>query len=224
MQYIKNQFSSERKMRKITGILGFLLLSANLYAMAPAITHSIPIDDLPKFNSYSPTVKTLIHDANSLIQKNLTYLYGSADPANKGMDCSGTIYYLLKKSGISDIPRQSNEIYIWAEKNGKMYTIKNQEFNTEEMSHLRPGDLLFWSGTYAVKHVPDITHVMIYLGLNSENKPIMFGASDGRTYQNKKMWGVSVFDFKLSNGRSAKFAGYSCIPHLTCDLNEKQKK
>lgn len=58
---------------------------------------------------------------------------------------------------------------------------------------------------------------MIYLGKNSKHEPLMFGSSDGRTYQNHKMWGVSVFDFKLpENGDTAKFIGYSCIPNLTC--------
>ena len=45
----------------------------------------------------------------------------------------------------------------------------------------------------------------------------MFGASDGRTYQGEKMWGVSVFDFKLPDGKNgSRFVGYGCIPGLTC--------
>jgi len=47
--------------------------------------------------------------------------------------------------------------------------------------------------------------------------PLMFGASDGRYYNGKKMWGVSVFDFELPKPNSAaKFIGYSCVPQLTC--------
>jgi hypothetical protein len=45
----------------------------------------------------------------------------------------------------------------------------------------------------------------------------MFGASDGRTYLDRRMWGVSVFDFKLPNAKGrARFVGYSCIPGLGC--------
>lgn len=58
---------------------------------------------------------------------------------------------------------------------------------------------------------------MLYLGKNDQGQRLMFGASDGRTYQGKSMWGVSLFDFKLPNPQSSShFVGYSCIPHLTC--------
>jgi len=50
-------------------------------------------------------------------------------------------------------------------------------------------------------------------------KPIMVGASDGRTYDGKQRFGVSVFDFKLPpppNSNDAKlspvFVGYGRIP------------
>lgn len=200
-------------------LLVIIFISISIYATStipPAITEPIPINELKDFDTYSPVVKNLITKANELTHKHLTYLYGSADPNNMGMDCSGTIYYLLKSLGVKDVPRQSDQIYSWAEKNGKLIKVKSQEFNSPELSQLKPGDLLFWTGTYAVKRDIPITHVMIYLGLNAENKPLMFGASDGRTYQNKKMWGVSVFDFRLSNGRGGNFVGYSCIPTLTC--------
>ena len=32
------------------------------------------------------------------------------------MDCSGFIYYTLKEAGFGDVPRQSNEQYIWVRK------------------------------------------------------------------------------------------------------------
>jgi hypothetical protein len=58
---------------------------------------------------------------------------------------------------------------------------------------------------------------MLYLGKNKKGEPLMFGASNGRTYEGKKMNGVGVFDFKLpKEGAPQKFVGYSCIPSLTC--------
>jgi hypothetical protein len=50
----------------------------------------------------------------------------------------------------------------------------------------------------------------------------MVGASDGRSYNGERRFGVSVFDFKLPNGAPnksdpdlvARFEGYSAIPGL----------
>ena len=55
----------------------------------------------------------------------------------------------------------------------------------------KPGDLLFWTGTYSVERDPPVTHTMIYLGEEKKSgKPIMVGASDGRTYEGRTaVWG-----------------------------------
>lgn len=201
-----------KMMLKIYFAIAMLFLNGIVYATS---NFSLAIKDIPQFKKYSPAVKTLITQANTLMKMNLAYLYGSNDPRNKGMDCSGTIYYLLQNLRVSDVPRQANEIYTWVAQKGKLFKVKHQKFNSSEFKQLKPGDLLFWTGTYAIKRFPPITHVMLYLGLNSKHMPIMFGASDG-TYQRKKMWGVSVFDFKLSNHSTGKFVAYGCIPHLTC--------
>jgi hypothetical protein len=63
---------------------------------------------------------------------------------------------------------------------------------------------------------------MIYLGKEKDSgKPIMVGASDGRTYQGEKQFGVSVFDFKTApareasaSGKNPRFVGYARIPGL----------
>ena len=54
---------------------------------------------------------------------------------------------------------------------------------------------MFWNGTYnAGDRDPPVTHAMIYLGVEKKRKqPVMFGASDGRTYDGKARYGVSVF-------------------------------
>lgn len=198
----------------------FLTLLNSSYAeqTLPAITQPIPLSDLTNYQHYPPAVKTLINQAYILSKENLTYMYGSDEPKNGGMDCSGTIYYLLKKVNLNDAPRASSEMYLWATKMGHLHLVNATAFSSKDFDKLKPGDLLFWSGTYNANHNPPITHVMIYLGKNSKNKPLMFGSSDGRTYQGKKMWGVSVFDFTLPDGKTAaKFVGYSCVPHLTCE-------
>jgi hypothetical protein len=66
---------------------------------------------------------------------------------------------------------------------------------------------------------------MIYLGTHRESgKPVMVGASDGRSYNGKKRRGVSVFDFRLPRPDSkAKFVGYASIPGLVDTPNEKDR-
>lgn len=202
----------------LTLIFCSLMLFSHMgYAFHVAETETIPINQIVEYQEFSPAVKELITQALALTQKNLTYLYGSADPHRGGMDCSGTIYYLLKLNKLTDVPRPSNEMYHWVVDKGKFYPVTSRDFSSAEFSHLKPGDLLFWEGTYKTNRNPPISHVMIYLGTNEQNQPLMFGASDGRPYQGKQMWGVSVFDFKLPRATGpARFIGYGCIPHLTC--------
>jgi hypothetical protein len=181
-----------------------------------AITQPIPIAQLVEYPTYSPAVRALILKAQLLSQMKLTYLYGSSDPKNKGMDCSGTIYYLLNQMKINHVPRQSDELLTWVEDNKKLYRVNHNDFSSPDFSNLNPGDLLFWSGTYSTHRRSGISHVMLYLGKNKNGDRLIFGSSDGRTYQGKKMWGVSVFDFLLPNGAGPqRFVGYGRIPEFT---------
>lgn len=180
---------------------------------------SIPSANLQGFNDYPKDVQNLIEPALKLARQNLNYQFGSADPKNGGMDCSGTIYYLLRSLGQKDVPRQSDQIYFWVKKRGKFHPVKSRTFGSKEFQQLKPGDLLFWTGTYPVKRKSPISHVMLYLGKNKQGKPLMFGASNG-SYKNKQIWGVSVFDFYLPSARSkSRFIGYSCTPGVTCKTN-----
>ena len=115
------------------------------------------------------------------------------------MDCSGFIHYVLSKNGVSNPPRDAREQYIWVRKAGKFQAVLGHSDDTFELDDLKPGDLLFWSGTYKVDRDPAITHTMIYLGREKgTNRRIMVGASDGRTYKGQSRNGVSVFDFKVA--------------------------
>lgn len=188
-----------------------------------AITKPIPLSELSSYKTQPPEVKNLILIATDLSKMNLTYLYGSANPKNKGMDCSGTIYYLLNQTKLKDVPRQSDELFDWVAKKGKLYRVSSNDFDSSQFSNLKVGDLLFWSGTYETHRASPISHVMLYLGKDKSGEPLMFGASDGRTYQRKRMRGVSVFDFVLPDGRGPqRFVGYGCIPDLTCEKTSKK--
>ena len=189
----------------------------------PAAVASLDPSQLKDFDRQPQRVQDLIRAALALTQRNLAYTYGSADPASGGLDCSGFIYFVLGDAGFKDVPRQSSDQYLWVRKNGNFHSVLSRNANTFELEQLRPGDLMFWSGTYKVDRDVPITHVMIYLGKQKgTNKPIMVGASDGRSYNGERRFGVSVFDFKLPNGTPnksdpdlvARFEGYSSIPGL----------
>jgi hypothetical protein len=174
------------------------------------------------YENYSPEVRRIVDAALDLTSKNLGYKYGSADPANGGMDSSGFIYYLLAKAGIKDVPRDAREQYVWVRRAGNFQAVLAHRDDTFELDALKPGDLLFWAATSGVNRDPDITHVMIYLGREkATNQRIMAGASDGRTYKGESRLGVSVFDFKVAQlgargreGAPPVFVGYGHIPGL----------
>ncbi len=102
------------------------------------------------------------------------------------MDCSGTIYYLLKTLKVADIPRSSSDMHAWVKQKGALHSVTDSTLDSSQFSKLKPGDLLFWTGTYGHKSHQHVSHVMIYLGKNLEKKALMFGSSNGRTYQHKK--------------------------------------
>ena len=176
------------------------------------------------FENYPPKVQRLLTSALELTTRNLDYEYGSADPANGGMDCSGFVYFVLKQNGIDDVPRDSSEQYIWLRRTGRFEPVVSQKEDSFEFDNLKPGDLLFWTGTYSIERDPPITHAMIYLGREKKTAMrVMVGASDGRTYQSQQRFGVSVFDFKMpradkgeiENGKTRpRFVGYAHIPGL----------
>lgn len=176
------------------------------------------------FENYPPKVQQLLNSALELTTRNLDYKYGSADPTNGGMDCSGFVYFVLKQNGVEGVPRDSSEQYIWLRRGGKFEPVVSQKDDSFEFDNLKPGDLLFWTGTYAVQRDPPITHAMIYLGREKKTGArVMVGASDGRTYQSQQRFGVSVFDFKMprldkgeiEDGKvHPRFVGYAHIPGL----------
>jgi peptidoglycan DL-endopeptidase CwlO len=183
---------------------------------------SLSSTDIVGYAGYPAAVRKMLDLALDLTTQNLGYKYGSADPAKGGMDCSGFIYYVLGKSGVSNPPRDAREQYVWVRKAGKFQAVLGRSQDTFELDGLKPGDLLFWASTYGVDRDPAITHTMLYLGRErATNQRVMVGASDGRTYKGQSRFGVSVFDFKIAGRRVSSseepgpvFVGYASIPGL----------
>jgi len=186
---------------------------------APAAT--VEASQLVEFAAQPAPVQRLITAALELTKLNLTYTYGSADPSTGGMDCSGTIYYLFRSVGLKGVPRDSSSQYVWARQQGQFFAVVSTLADSFEFKDLQPGDLMFWSGTYTTGRDVPISHVMLYLGREKgSGKRVMFGASDGRSYNGIQRWGVSVFDFKMPKAdpanpeRRVDFVGYARIPGI----------
>lgn len=183
---------------------------------------TISSDELVEFSKQPESVRKLLQSALDLTSQNLTYTYGSADPASGGLDCSGFVYYVLKQNGFDDIPRDASGQYVWLRKAELFHAVLGKKSDTFELADLRPGDLLFWTGTYQSSHDPPVTHTMIYLGTQKGKKGrVMVGSSDGRSFEGKTRWGVSVFDFKvethaqnLEGKAQSLFVGYAHLPNL----------
>lgn len=186
---------------------------------------SITTVELAGFADQPAEVRSLITRALEFTKKNLTYRFGSSDPSLGGMDCSGTIYRLLQDHGLKDTPRQSDEMCAWVRDGSRLHLTEGvSKLDDEKLKSLQPGDLIFWSGTYSTQErkLP-ITHVMLYLGRRAKDlKPVIYGASDGRSYEGQRRCGVSVFDFKIPRpGDKAALHSYGPIPGL---VKEQIKK
>src|SRR5262249_25898196 len=125
---------------------------------------SLSPEQIANYDSYPPKVQQIIDAGLALTKRNLGYTYGSADPKNGGMDFSGFIYYVLQQTGFPNVPGDSSQQYVGVRKAGDLKGVLSRLENTFELDDLRPGDLLFWRGTYNIDRAPPITHTMIYLG------------------------------------------------------------
>src|SRR5947199_5077892 len=85
------------------------------------------------FENYPPKVQQLLNSALELTTRNLDYKYGSADPDNGGMDCSGFVYFVLKQNGVDGVPRDSSEQYIWVRRAGKFEPVVSRKGDSFEV-------------------------------------------------------------------------------------------
>ena len=149
----------------------------------------------------------------------LPYVYGSADPALGGLDCSGAMYYVLTQCGLNP-PRTSAGQYAWLSDHGQLHLVPGEATTADDpsLAGLRPGDLLFWATGQQADDVkiPNITHVAMYLGrIKEDGLQVMINASDGRSYRGIRSNGYGVYDFRMPPRESeSKLVGYGPPPGI----------
>ena len=202
-----------------------LFLIATLIASTLSNAHPLPgfpsFEEIELPESTSPERVMLVKEAlDSAAKHKLNqYIFGSADPARGGFDCSGSIYFLLQKVDIQP-PRSSAAQFDWIKKAGSLIEPPKDTKSLDDpiFAKLKPGDLLFWSGTYTPTddRSNKITHVQMYLGKEKKDgRHVMIGSTDGRSYRGSARTGFGVFDFKLPReGSKSRFAGFGSPPGL----------
>lgn len=148
--------------------------------------------------------------AETISSFHLSYVFGGDHPEDGGLDCSATMKYLLSDIGFRDMPRTSYQQYAWL-KSAK--TIRHTKTIPERMGGrkgIKPGDLIFWGGTYDSGH--KVSHVMIYLGQGQDGTHYMFGA---RGKNKTGLHGSGVDIFKLDSGHQKGLIGYGSLPGVS---------
>jgi len=162
----------------------------------------------PKPSSEMLQLLTVIRErAEHVARFGLPYQFGGDHPSKGGMDCSGTMKYLLSDLGFRDMPRTSYQQYEWLRQHR---TLQHSRSIPERMGGrrgIKPGDLIFWGGTYNSGH--RVSHVMLYLGQGNDGTHYMFGAR-GRSRTGLHGSGVDIFT--LSSGYQKSLVGFGTLP------------
>lgn len=120
------------------------------------------------------TVKRLFGEAEKHIGKR--YVFGASGPSN--FDCSGFVCWSFSKSGVKRMPRTT------------AWLIYKNYCNPISPSEAKPGDIIFFKGTY--NSGTPISHVGIYAG-----NGMMIHAGDPIQYTsiNSKYWKSHFYSF-----------------------------
>ncbi len=200
------------------GILAALAITAFLTPAPAADVSSLEPEEIRDFDSNPEPVRKLLLAALDLTKRDLGYQYSSADPSRGGMDCSGTIYYLLNRAGRRPMcPARRTSSMPGARRKRPSTPVKSPSITGDRVRRaFVPATCFSGPARMQIQRKAPVTHVMIYLGkAKQDGRRLMVGASDGRTYRGEKKYGVSVFDFRMPAAESpSRFIGYARVPGL----------
>lgn len=129
-----------------------------LYITNPPAPYEIPAEYLE-----DERFATLIAEAEKYL--GYPYVWGGYKPSTS-FDCSGFVSWVLTNSGLCNTGRLSAQ---------GLYNISTPV----SASNVQPGDLVFFKGTY---DTPEISHVGIYVGLDTEGHPMFLHCGDPIQY------------------------------------------
>lgn len=210
-----------------TSIMFRIFLSAWLFAGIFTLSISaevLPLIETSELKDFSELPKKRQEVINAAIATGkevagMPYTYGGNGPADNGFDCSGAMHYVLHKVGLKP-PRTSADQFLWVKEHSELHIVANAAENTEDDSfkHLKPGDLVFWTGTYEPTddRKVKITHVGMFVGYEKKDgHPVMINATNGRSYRGKKGNGFGVYDFRVPRkGSKSRIVGYGTPPGI----------
>lgn len=181
----------------------------------------IETTELAEFDTLPEDRKKLIAGALAVAKDSpwLPYLFGGSDPKDGGLDCSGAMYFVMRKAELTP-PRTSAAQFLWLKENDRLIEIPAEATTLDHpvLKKLLPGDLLFWGGTYTPTdgRLVNITHVALFLGHEKrDGQAVMINATDGRSYRGIKANGYGVYDFRLPlAGSKAVFMGFGTPPGI----------
>lgn len=195
---------------------GQVAVSNNIAAVAPSQGSTLGQSAPPQTAEglRLPSIPRFVQRCHKLAERKLDYLFGSNDPKNGGLDCSGAIQWILLQEGLASVPRVSIEQYHWLERAGLLHQLYDWSSPASVFRRLRPGDLLFWEDTFDARRNPNITHVMVYLGYDDTKKMhLMFGAKSSKKGENGAS--VDIFQFNWPHKeKKGRFVAYGRIPSL----------
>lgn len=182
---------------------------------------TLAADALKEFDGLPEDRRKLIATALATAADNpwLPYKFGGSAPSDGGFDCSGAMYFVLRKTELKP-PRTSADQFLWLKEEGRLVEVPatSRSLDDPVFDKLRPGDLLFWGGTYTPSdgRSVNITHVALYLGHEKkDNNTVMINATDGRSYRGTRANGFGVYDFRLPrDGNRSIFMGYGTPPGI----------
>ena len=212
----------------------WLCLPLSIFAqtLEPALVQSgygkpalIATVDLAEFDSLPRDRRELLEKAIAVARDSpwLPYTASGAVPADGGFDCSGAMYFVMRRAGL-DPPRIAAEQFQWLMRNDRLHAVPVGVvvLSHPSLKNLRPGDLLFWGkpASMGAGVKVDITHVAMFLGTEKKDKrPVMINSSDGRSYRGVKANGYGVYDFRLPvTGAEIALLGYGTPPGIATML------